>query len=278
MAPVLEPPEEDSETAVIQHNAEAHRDAMVLILHVFGKTIDQVAFLVSDNCSLNKRLARLLDAPLVGCASHRLNLAVTLVTASLESVLVKIQGLVVRLRTLNESAKLRFKTKLRPVLRQDTRWGSTFKMLHRYFDLLEYIDRADENLAEFIPSASENKKLKVLLSALERVQSVSLQLQSDGVMLWEVRVLFVALLKDMPALKRYLGATGAIVASPDFESACLIHTIPPTSNLAERLFSVARATYGLDRHSLLPISLEMLLFLRANERYWDAETIHQCLD
>ncbi|ETN00022.1 hypothetical protein PPTG_24339 [Phytophthora nicotianae INRA-310] len=40
MASVLEPPEEDSETAVIQHKAY------------------RVAFLVSDNCSLNKRLAQ----------------------------------------------------------------------------------------------------------------------------------------------------------------------------------------------------------------------------
>ncbi|ETL37526.1 hypothetical protein L916_10794 [Phytophthora nicotianae] len=63
MAPVLEPPEEDSETAVIQHNAEAHRDAMILILCVFGKAIDQVAFLVSDNCSLNKRLAQDQSSP-----------------------------------------------------------------------------------------------------------------------------------------------------------------------------------------------------------------------
>ncbi|ETM42454.1 hypothetical protein L914_11892 [Phytophthora nicotianae] len=127
----------------------------------------------------------------------------------------------VRLRTLNESAKLRFKTKLRSVLRQDTRKGSTFKMLHHYFNLLEFIDRDDENLAEFIPSASENKKLKVLLTTLELIQSVSMQLQPDGVTLWEVCVLFDALLKEMSALKRYLGATGSIVASPDFESACV---------------------------------------------------------
>eukprot|EP00644_Phytophthora_capsici_P009198 jgi/Phyca11/101919/e_gw1.6.1048.1 len=135
---------------------------------------------------------------------------------------------------------------------------------------------------------------------MERVQSVSLQLQSDGVMLWEVRVLFDALLKEMPALKRYLGTmlqpqnevnlqgsskqgfAASVLKKARLETAKnaykLIHAIPPTSNLAERLFSVARATYGLDRHSLLPISLEMLLFLRANERYWDAETIHQCLD
>ncbi|ETI42573.1 hypothetical protein F443_12333 [Phytophthora nicotianae P1569] len=218
----------------------------------------------------------------------------------------------VRLRTLNESAKLRFKTKLRSVLRQDTRKGSTFKMLHHYFNLLEFIDRDDENLAEFIPSASENKKLKVLLTTLELIQSVSMQLQPDGVTLWEVCVLFDALLKEMSALKRYLGATGSIVASPDFESACVkiqSDKQNPMSRqekaacqrflrepqnevnlqgssqqgfaasvLKKARLDVARATYGLDLHSLLPISLEMVLCLSVNECYWGAETIHQCLD
>lgn len=99
----------------------------------------------------------------------------------------------------------RFKTKLRPKLRQDTRWGSTFKMLSRYFELLEFIDRDDEKLADFIPSATENKGLKVLLKTLSGIQSVTMELQVDGLRMWEVRALFDALLKQNPDLKRYLG-------------------------------------------------------------------------
>ncbi|OWZ07018.1 hypothetical protein PHMEG_00020644 [Phytophthora megakarya] len=38
------------------------------------------------------------------------------------------------------------------------------------------------------------------------------------------------------------------------------------SNVAERFFSVAR-------HSLQPITLEMILFLRQNSRYWNAQDI-----
>ncbi|GMF46637.1 unnamed protein product [Phytophthora fragariaefolia] len=305
MAPVLEPPYPDADDSVITHKAEAHRDAFVLILAVFGKSQDQILFLVSDNCPLNKKLARLLNVPLVGCASHRLNLAVSIVTEPMED---------------------------------DTRWGSTFKMLSRYFIFLEFIDRDDETLFNFIPTASENKKLKVLLEILTWIQSVSLTLQKEDLKLWEVRALFDTLLKQKPELKRYLGAGGSIVANPDFEAACVkiqldkqhlmsrhemlsvqsfvrqpkrspiltssdattesfassvlkkarlqstkstyvqVDTIPPTSNLAERLFSVARAMYSLHRHSLLPVSLEMILFLRTNRSYWDAQTLHQCLD
>lgn len=108
MAPVLEPLDEDADEAVIAHNAEAHRDAFVLVLTVFGKSVDQVIYLVSDNCPLNKKLARLLDIPLVGCPSHRLNLAVSIITEPLEDTLGNIQKLMVRLRTLNQSAKLRY--------------------------------------------------------------------------------------------------------------------------------------------------------------------------
>ncbi|KAE9011801.1 hypothetical protein PF005_g10813 [Phytophthora fragariae] len=75
MALELEPPDEDADDSVITHKAEAQRDVFGLILTVFGKTVDQIIFLVSDNYPLNKKLARLLDVPLVECASHRLNLA-----------------------------------------------------------------------------------------------------------------------------------------------------------------------------------------------------------
>ncbi|GMF48081.1 unnamed protein product [Phytophthora fragariaefolia] len=44
MAPVLEPPDPDADDSVITHNAEAHRDAFVLILAVFGKSLDQILF------------------------------------------------------------------------------------------------------------------------------------------------------------------------------------------------------------------------------------------
>lgn len=90
-------------------------------------------------------------------------------------------------------------------------------MLHCYFELLEFVDREDESLAQFVSSATENKKLKELLATLERCQSVFMMLQSDDVMLCEARVLFNALLNEKPVLKRYLGSSGSI----NSESACV---------------------------------------------------------
>ncbi|KAG6970337.1 hypothetical protein JG687_00002685, partial [Phytophthora cactorum] len=61
-------------------------------------------------------------------------------------------------------------------------------------------------------------------------------------------------------------STSFFVASPP----------PPTSNIVERFFSVARTTFGHERNSLQPITLEQILFLRQNESYWDVSTI-DCL-
>ncbi|ETL25847.1 hypothetical protein L916_20367, partial [Phytophthora nicotianae] len=48
-------------------------------------------------------------------------------------------------------AKLRLVTPLRPVLRQETRWGSTHAMLRRYFELRGFLSMDDDELAEFLP-------------------------------------------------------------------------------------------------------------------------------
>ncbi|KAF1791928.1 hypothetical protein GQ600_9643 [Phytophthora cactorum] len=51
----------------------------------------------------------------------------------------------------------------------------------------------------------------------------------------------------------------------------LLSCIPPTSNLVEMFFSVARTTYGQEHHSLQPTTLEMVLFLRQNGEYWTGQ-------
>lgn len=48
-----------------------------MLLRDFTKRLDQYAFLVGNNFSVNRRLATLMSIPLVGYASHRLNQAVT---------------------------------------------------------------------------------------------------------------------------------------------------------------------------------------------------------
>ncbi|ETN16032.1 hypothetical protein PPTG_06264 [Phytophthora nicotianae INRA-310] len=134
-------------------------------------------FVVGDNCAVNKRLAHLMGVPLVGCASHRLNLAVR-----------------------------RF---LKP--------GSTFAMLDRYLALREYISADDDELAEVMPSPAANRRLKALLVEMADVESISKKLQSIDLNLLDDRDLLNGLLEIKPSLSHYLAPNSDIVHSPDFE-------------------------------------------------------------
>lgn len=78
-------------------------------------------------------------------------------------------------------------------------------MLNRFFDLLPFLDRDDDAIADFLPSASATKKLKALLENLKKVESVSKKIQSVQVQMWEVRVLFDALIEIFPDFDHYLG-------------------------------------------------------------------------
>ena len=54
---------------------------------------------------------------------------------------------------------------------------------------------------------------------------------------------------------------------------CLVDTIPPTSNVVERLFSQAKNICTDKRKALLPINFETILFLKINRPYWDLLTM-----
>ena len=128
-----------------------------------------------------------------------------------------------KLTTLKYSAQLRRKTSLRPILKNETRWSSTFEMIQRYFRLKEFFDIYDEGLRDFILSVAEEIQLQIVLEKLKDFESVSKHLQKDAANMGEARALFDSLLEFYPDLNRYLGsglgmrATDAIVHSPIFE-------------------------------------------------------------
>ena len=90
-------------------------------LQVFKKQMEDILFFVCDNDSVNKSIAKKLELPMIGCNSHRLNLALKKLMEPHEGLLQKVQNLMKKLLSLKKSAVLRKKTELRPVLRNDTR-------------------------------------------------------------------------------------------------------------------------------------------------------------
>ncbi|ETO76292.1 hypothetical protein F444_08282 [Phytophthora nicotianae P1976] len=261
-----------------QLNAESHLTAIKRFLPFFGKSVSGCLFLVGDNCAVNKRVSDLLGVPLVGCSSHRLNLAVRDFLEPSEDDLEGVQQLMRKLRTLKQAANLRTKTPLRAVLRQDTGWSSTFSMLKR----------------------------------LEDLESVSKRLQSNGLTLLDALYLFDGLMEIQPSFAKYIVHAAlltdaetatlkpfkrrasmtsvterAAVTKEGFAERILnrckvpaapatymlLGAIPPTSNIVERLFSMARAVLRHERHRLSPILLEMILFLKVNSSRWDVATV-----
>lgn len=104
------------------------------VLLNYGKNRGNILFLVGDNCNVNKALSRKISIPLIGCASHRLNLAIDAFLAGFEPKMDQIHSLMKKLSTIKGVARL---TKLSPLVavkRKNTRWSSSFEMLRRFLN------------------------------------------------------------------------------------------------------------------------------------------------
>ena len=113
-----------------------------------------------------------------------------------------------KLQSLKNRAVLRKSTTLVPVIRNSTRWSSTYEMLKRYLELRPMIDSSSIELATLLPNATENLMTEILFRDLKKFQSITLKLQSEDVDLGQVRVLFDAVIRDFPDLGEYLSHGG----------------------------------------------------------------------
>jgi len=201
------------------YTAQKHKAFIGDVLELYGKSLGNLIYLVADNAAVNTRLADLLGIPMIGCASHRFNLACKKYLESSENVLQKIQSLMTSLRQVKQAGKLRTKTDLEPIIRNVTRWSSTFEMVQRFLTLLEFIDTTDAALAENLPTPLEIIALNDLMKDLEQFQTTTLLLQDEKRNLQEVRSIFDEMLKHYPSMNYYISSDGGIVHSPDFEIA-----------------------------------------------------------
>jgi hypothetical protein len=56
-----------------------------------------------------------------------------------------------------------------------------------------------------------------------------------------------------------------------------LNWIPATSNVIKELFGLARLTFSDYRQATLPENLENTLFLKANAKFWDLQTVAQIM-
>jgi hypothetical protein len=208
----------------------------------YGKNFENLEFLSGDNCSVNKLLVegitewytnnnkpiRLL--PLVGCGSHRLNVAVQKLWSAPGSkyyaVTQKIHKLHVSLRTLKNSFKLAAKSSVTAHLDNETRWTSMFKMVNSH--VLIEPDLAscafDLQTRLLFLTVLDEEEAKELLEFLKDIESVSKTTQLEDPVrnnLYTVRLLFDNLIRDYRDLnlETGIGKDAAIVHDKTFENA-----------------------------------------------------------
>jgi hypothetical protein len=105
--------------------AQDHLHHLSIILGTYGKSDTNIVCLIGDNCSVNQSMSTILKAPLIGCGSHKFNLAVRKWISNqrqLEEIIQRIAIVMKKASTLKVSAQLRKLTTLKTIRENDTRW------------------------------------------------------------------------------------------------------------------------------------------------------------
>jgi hypothetical protein len=204
------------------YTAEAHHELITETLRFYNCTWDKVAFFVADNENTNKAISDLCDKPMIGCAAHRLNLAIKgNRSQEVTNLLAKVNTLMVKLRTKKNRGKLREFTELAPKKTMPVRWSADYQMVKRYFEIEPFLDVRlfDRETALLFPTPEEQLALKMIYESFEWLDSFMRALQSPKLDLGQIRFMFDAILSKYPEFASHLQADANIVKSKHFENA-----------------------------------------------------------
>ena len=227
-------------------SSDQHVLYLTQLLSYYDRSMGDVLYLVGDNCATNRKVSNDTIVPLIGCNSHKLNLAVSrylgLSVKSDEAANVqctaeqlhrrglvqKLTTLMSKLKTIKGKGKLREFTDYVAIKANETRWNGNYRMCVRYNlfkEALEKLANEDTNIgrevASLLPTHAENGRIRLLAKELTKFHSISLLLQKkDGtISLADVRDLFDGLIQDFGhEFRHYLAPDSEIVNNPDFEN------------------------------------------------------------
>ncbi len=125
-----------------------------------------------------------------------------------------------KLRSLILSAKPRKLTTVPPIVRNVTRWSSTYEMLKRYVHVRDFFSALEsDGLDTSTLSCTDNRRVDASLRRIQPIESVTKSLQSDCTTLSDTRISFDAVIDKFPETSRRLSPRADIVHSPTFENA-----------------------------------------------------------
>jgi hypothetical protein len=167
--------------------AEAHSEYLENCLSFYGKTVNDVIFLVADNAHVNKKLAAMRNWNFIGCFAHSLNLAIKEIIESdeaLKDIIKKVSQIMTKVaNSLILMGRLRRLTHLKPALANATRWSSTFQMLDRYYKIrseLTSVLQDNVDNARLLLNVGEDILVEFYLRKFVKFNSIMLSLQSSS--------------------------------------------------------------------------------------------------
>ncbi|KAH9134321.1 hypothetical protein LEN26_006825 [Aphanomyces euteiches] len=222
LAPLIDSELSCDDSREVSHGAREHQLFLGTILANYGRDLESVSFMVCDNCGVNRRVSKNLGVPMIGCASHRLSLAVKKYMETFYADEVEcVRSVMVALKTLNNGVRLKKAgTYLSPITYNATRWLSMHDMIARYLELKPFISTfSDRSFLNILPTVQQDHSINELVSHLRIFESVSKHLQKDDVGMPNVRTLFDGLIDLYPTMASHIGRDASIVESPSFENA-----------------------------------------------------------
>uniref|UniRef100_H3GFM1 BED-type domain-containing protein n=1 Tax=Phytophthora ramorum TaxID=164328 RepID=H3GFM1_PHYRM len=205
--------------------AQSLYDLIADTLATFNKPWSSVLFMIGDNCSVNQSIGRKAGAlPFIGCASHRFQPAVNDFLGDEESLLAKIHALMKHLSTIKGRSALRKVTPLAPVMRNATRWSSTFAILERYVKphpvllALDHATVTKHGMAKILLTDEAATHAHEMLKKLGELNEVTKALQDSTLTLVGACRSFDLVARKYPRMKARLASDAPVVNYPDLET------------------------------------------------------------
>jgi hypothetical protein len=208
------------------HGAASYFETLKSTLEWYGLNVDSMLYLISDNCSTMRSLARdYLYCPFIGCYAHKLNLAVKrwLCNPIRLRLIEKVRFICVKLRTMLNTAHLRELTLddfVQPLIDQETRWSSIFNMLQRFVRLRDTIIlMQNRELDLLMPNEAEYRDILSLNIDMSEVNQFTVKLQQSDITISVARKFFDHLIEKYgDDFNHHLSSEADLILDTNFDN------------------------------------------------------------
>uniref|UniRef100_A0A0G4F481 DUF659 domain-containing protein n=1 Tax=Chromera velia CCMP2878 TaxID=1169474 RepID=A0A0G4F481_9ALVE len=120
-------------------DTEAHIDLVKAILWLYDLNLSDLNAVAANNTALNKKFAREIVRPFLGCNLHRLNLAVNVLFLQYNDIIEKVRQIMFHFKGQKARAHLRKHIPLTPVVSNAPRWTVKFAMVERLLKIYKHM-------------------------------------------------------------------------------------------------------------------------------------------